>query len=112
MILDNIPRDATPTNEEFFGPVFSLWKFGDDSEAVEIANSSTFGLGGAVIGTDLERAEKVALQLESGMAYVNKPTSSVAHLPYGGVKNSGYGRECRDGIREFTNIKSVVIKKK
>jgi succinate-semialdehyde dehydrogenase/glutarate-semialdehyde dehydrogenase len=111
IILENIPEGSSPYTQEFFGPVFNLFKVANSDEAIKLANSSNWGLGGAVIGSDLDQAEKVALDIETGMVFVNDFTKSDWRLPYGGVKNSGFGRECAaEGIREFTNIKPIWIK--
>ena len=110
MILENIPERSILRNEELFGPVFSLFKIKGDG--VDIANSSEYGLGASVMTGDLEEGEKIALQIESGAVFVNDFTKSHSKLPSGGMKNSGYGRECSDhGIKEFTNIKTIVIQK-
>ena len=80
----------------------------DEAEAISIANDTPFGLGGAVFTEDPERGKRVAAQLESGMVWVNHPTLSSAELPFGGVKNSGFGRELSQlGITEFVNKKLV-----
>ena len=82
----------------------------DEDEAVALANNSTFGLGSGILTGYLERGEKIALQLEAGNSFVNKLVVSDPRLPFGGVKNSGYGRELSGyGIKEFVNIKSVWI---
>lgn len=110
MILEDIPKDSPAYNEELFGPVIGMFKVKDDQEAVDVANDHEYGLGGAVFGTDIERAEKVALQIESGMVNINDITRGYKELPFGGVKNSGYGREGGiEGCREFINIKSITI---
>ena len=95
--------------EELFGPVAMIYRVDDDAQAVALANASPFGLGSAVFSSDLERARVVADQLETGMVWINHPTSSEPNLPFGGVKASGYGRELSHlGIKEFANRKLVV----
>lgn len=111
IILDQIPEGSTPTKDEFFGPVFSVFKASSDEEAAKIANASTYGLGSLVLTPDVVRGEKLARKLEAGNAYVNKCVTVDVRLPYGGVKDSGLGREGREGIREFMNTKTVVVKK-
>jgi succinate-semialdehyde dehydrogenase/glutarate-semialdehyde dehydrogenase len=98
-------------DEEVFGPVASVIEARDEADAIEIANDSRFGLGSGVLTGDLARGERIAAEeLEAGMSYVNTPVRSDSRLPFGGVKDSGYGRECSVfGIREFVNIKSVLI---
>jgi len=77
---------------------------------VRIANDSVFGLGGAVFTRDLERGERVARQLAAGCCFVNDLVRSDPRLPFGGVKESGYGRELGHvGIREFVNVKTVWV---
>ena len=82
----------------------AVYKVASDEEALELANSSDFGLGGAVFSTNVERAKKIASRLEVGMANVNTPAGEGAELPFGGVKRSGYGRELGPlGMDEFVN---------
>lgn len=96
--------------EEFFGPVALIFSFSDEAEALEIANKSIYGLGGAVFSRDLSRAEKFARLMEAGFIAINDQVKSDAHLPFGGVKDSGYGRELSHfGFNEFCNIKTLGI---
>ncbi|GAA1567283.1 NAD-dependent succinate-semialdehyde dehydrogenase [Dactylosporangium maewongense] len=96
-------------HEELFGPVAVVHQVDSDDEAVALANDSPYGLGGAVFGSDLERARSVAHRIDSGMVWINHPTSSEPHLPFGGIKLSGYGRELSSvGFKEFANRKLVV----
>ena len=82
----------------------------DEAEAIRVANDSPFGLGGSVWTRDLQRGERIARQLESGAAFVNGIVKSDPRLPFGGIKNSGYGRELsRHGIQEFVNAKTIWI---
>ncbi len=106
--------DVEPGNvafeEEIFGPVASVTRARDVDDAVELANATAFGLGGAVFTGDREKGEEVALRLEVGCAFVNEMVRSDPRVPFGGVKASGYGRELSYfGIREFVNIKTVWI---
>jgi succinate-semialdehyde dehydrogenase/glutarate-semialdehyde dehydrogenase len=106
--------DVEPGNvafeEEIFGPVASIIRARDVDHAVELANATSFGLGGAVFTADREKGEEVALRLEVGCAFVNEMVKSDPRVPFGGVKASGYGRELSYfGIREFVNTKTVWI---
>ena len=84
----------------------------NDEEAIQLANDSHYGLGGAVFSQDIERAKRMASAIETGMVYINWLTDTAPELPFGGVKRSGYGRELSDlGIKEFVNQKLVVVRK-
>ncbi|MDO5035138.1 MAG: NAD-dependent succinate-semialdehyde dehydrogenase [Actinomycetaceae bacterium] len=101
-ILRNVAPENPVYYEEIFGPVGMLFSFDSDEEAVRIANDSPYGLGGAVFGGDLQRAKGVAEQIETGYVHINRAGSALPQMPFGGVKNSGFGRELSDlGIREF-----------
>ena len=103
-VLTDIAPGTKAYSEELFGPVAAVYKVASDEEALELANSSDFGLGGAVFSTNVERAKKIASRLEVGMANVNTPAGEGAELPFGGVKRSGYGRELGPlGMDEFVN---------
>jgi len=107
-ILTEIRPDSPAYREEFFGPVALFFRAKDDDDAVRLANDTPFGLGGAVFTEDRERGRKVAAQVESGMVWVNHPTLSSPELPFGGIKDSGFGRELSSlGITEFVNKKLV-----
>jgi succinate-semialdehyde dehydrogenase/glutarate-semialdehyde dehydrogenase len=96
--------------EELFGPVAVVYRVEDDAEAVALANTSGYGLGGAVFSSDIERARAVADQIESGMVWINHLTASQPSLPFGGIKRSGYGRELsRIGVTEFANRKLLAV---
>lgn len=110
-IIDHVKPGVLAYHEELFGPVASVIRATDEQDAVRIANDSDFGLGGSVWTQDVERGEAIARQLECGCAFVNGLVKSDPRLPFGGVKNSGYGRELsRHGIREFVNAKTIWIK--
>ncbi|WP_373017410.1 NAD-dependent succinate-semialdehyde dehydrogenase [Thiomicrorhabdus sp.] len=110
-ILTDVTSNMPAYNEEFFGPVAIVLKASEPAHALGIANSVDFGLGGSIWSDDLATAETMARGMESGATYINSTTFSDPRLPFGGVKNSGYGRELSVyGIREFTNIKSIWIK--
>ena len=98
-------------HEELFGPVAIIIHARDEEDAINIANDSPYGLGGSVWTKDAIRGERVARQIEAGCTFVNGMVKSDARLPFGGIKNSGYGRELsKHGIREFTNAKTIWIK--
>lgn len=110
-ILENITRDNEAWYEEFFGPVAQIYIAKNDDEIVEIANDSNYGLGGVIHATDIERAKKLASRVETGMIWINWITDTAPELPFGGVKNSGYGHELSiDGFKEFVQKKLVVVK--
>lgn len=110
-ILDRVEPGMRAYHEELFGPVAIVIHARDEADALRIANDSPFGLGGSVWTQDSARGERVARQVESGCTFVNGMVKSDARLPFGGVKNSGYGRELSShGIREFTNAKTIWIK--
>jgi succinate-semialdehyde dehydrogenase/glutarate-semialdehyde dehydrogenase len=110
-VLAGVKPGNAAFDEELFGPVAALIEAKDEADAVRLANASAFGLGAAVFTRDLQRGERVARQFESGAAYVNSLVASDPRLPFGGVKESGYGRELGSfGIKEFVNAKTVYIK--
>lgn len=110
-ILTDVTSNMPAYKEELFGPVAVVLKATEPAHALGIANSVDFGLGGSIWTGDLATAEAMARGMESGATYVNSTTFSDPRMPFGGVKNSGYGRELSSqGIREFTNIKSIWIK--
>lgn len=111
-ILTDIQPDMPTYDQELFGPVASVYVVKDEAAAIELANDSSYGLGGSVYTQDLERGRRVAEQIDTGMVFVNQPTRSQAELPFGGTKNSGYGRELSPlGIMEFVNKKLIHLGK-
>ncbi len=111
-IIPAASTDMEVCNSEVFGPVMPVITVRDEDEAVEIANSTEFGLGAAVWSTDLNRAEKLAKKIKSGFIAINGMVKSDPRLPFGGVKKSGIGRELSNyGLKEFVNIKTVVVNK-
>jgi succinate-semialdehyde dehydrogenase/glutarate-semialdehyde dehydrogenase len=107
-VLTDVTPEMNAYYEEIFGPVVLVFRAETEQEAIAIANDSPFGLGGAVFGTDPERNQRVARQIESGMVYLNRSGGSQADLPFGGIKRSGMGRELgAAGIEEFMNKKSI-----
>jgi len=111
-ILENVKPGMPAYDEELFGPVASVMKVKNENEAVKIANDTVFGLGAAVFTRNLEKGEKIAeTKLEAGCSFVNEFVKSDPRLPFGGIKESGFGRELSvHGIKEFTNVKTVVVK--
>jgi succinate-semialdehyde dehydrogenase / glutarate-semialdehyde dehydrogenase len=107
-ILADIKPGNPAFRDEFFGPVVSFFRVKDEAEAIALANDSDFGLGGSVWTRDAERGKRVASQIDTGMMFVNNIDWTDAELPFGGIKDSGYGRELGNmGIQEFVNKKLV-----
>ena len=107
-VLTDVTPDMRAYSEELFGPAAVIYRVKDADEAVELANSSAFGLGGVVFSSDAEKAVEVANRLETGMVWINSPQGSAADLPFGGTKRSGVGRELGpSGIDEFVNKKLI-----
>ena len=110
-ILAAPPAGAPAAEEELFGPVATVVAFDDEAEAVEIANRTNYGLGSSLWTSDPQRAERLVPQIESGAVFVNGITRSDPRVPFGGTKDSGFGRELGpDGLIEFTNRKTVWIR--
>ena len=110
-VLTNVTPGMAAFDEETFGPVAAIIEANDEQEAIALANRSSFGLGAAVFTADAARGERVASQLEAGSCFVNDFVRSDPRLPFGGIKQSGYGRELGLlGMREFVNIKTVFVK--
>ena len=110
-ILAAPPAGAPAAGEELFGPVATLIPFADEAGAVEIANQTDYGLGSSLWTSDPRRAERLVPQIESGAVFVNGITKSDPRVPFGGTKDSGFGRELGpDGLIEFTNRKTVWIR--
>jgi succinate-semialdehyde dehydrogenase/glutarate-semialdehyde dehydrogenase len=108
-ILADITPDNPAYSEEMFGPVAEVYRVSSDQEAIDLANDSDLGLGGIVFSGDPKRGEAVASQIETGMVFVNNFMVSLPDLPFGGVKNSGYGREMSQlGIHAFVNEQLIV----
>ncbi|MEA9392038.1 NAD-dependent succinate-semialdehyde dehydrogenase [Acerihabitans sp. TG2] len=109
-ILTNIKPGTAAYSQEIFGPVLCIFAVKDEAQAIELANDTEFGLGGSVFGTDTAKAVAVARQIDAGMVYINHTTGIAPELPFGGTKNSGYGREqSPSGIHEFVNEKLIRI---
>ena len=109
-VITDIPKESPAYKEEIFGPVASLFRVKDVDEAITLANDTTFGLSSSAWTNDAEEQERFINEIEAGMVYVNRMSESTPEVPFGGVKNSGYGRELSIlGIREFVNAKTVWI---
>ncbi|QDS91004.1 Succinate-semialdehyde dehydrogenase [NADP(+)] 1 [Rosistilla ulvae] len=112
-ILTDVTPEMPTFDQELFGPVATVYVVKDEAEAIELANRSSYGLGGSVYTADVQRGRRVAEKIETGMVFINQPTKSQAELPFGGIKNSGYGRELSHlGILEFVNKKLIHLGKK
>ena len=111
-VLTDVRPGQPAHDEEVFGPVAAIIAADDEADAIRIANASEFGLGSGVLTSDLDRGRRIAAEeLEAGMSFVNENVRSDPRTPFGGVKHSGYGRECGVfGIHEFVNIKTVHVK--
>ena len=107
-ILTDIASGNPAFRDEFFGPVVSFFRVKTEEEAIALANDSDFGLSGSVWTKDEARGKRVASQIDTGMMFINNIDWADADLPFGGIKNSGYGRELGSmGIQEFVNKKLV-----
>lgn len=109
-VLTDVPEGSPGHREEFFGPVALVWRAADVDDAIRIANDSRFGLGGSAWTADEREQQRFATEVETGMIYINEVTASTPEVPFGGAKDSGYGRELADyGPRAFVNAKTVWI---
>ncbi|WP_227355278.1 NAD-dependent succinate-semialdehyde dehydrogenase [Haladaptatus salinisoli] len=109
-VLTDVPDDSPAGYDEMFGPVASVFRVSDTEEAVDRANDTKFGLGASIWTKDEAEAKRLVPEIDAGMVFVNELVKSDPRLPFGGVKDSGYGRELsRQGIREFTNQKTVWV---
>ena len=112
-IIDNPPDDSRIVREEPFGPIVPVLKWAEEDEVLTRVNDSELGLGASVWSKDLERAERMARQLEVGSAWVNMHFEVQAHVPFGGHKSSGIGTECGLlGLKQWCNSQSLWVPKK
>jgi succinate-semialdehyde dehydrogenase/glutarate-semialdehyde dehydrogenase len=110
-VLVNVPSNSPASCEEIFGPVAMLFRVNNIGEAIELGNATSFGLGAAAWTNDVDEQKRFAEELEAGSVFLNGMVASDPRLPFGGIKNSGYGRELSEfGIHEFVNIKTVWVK--
>lgn len=109
-ILDKVKKGMPAFDEELFGPVVAIIEVNNDKEAIQVANDTHLGLGASIWTEDREAGQKMAEEIEAGTVFINKMVTSDPRLPTGGIKKSGYGRELGEhGIKEFVNIKSVIV---
>jgi succinate-semialdehyde dehydrogenase / glutarate-semialdehyde dehydrogenase len=109
-VLTNVPKGSPAYSEEFFGPVASIFRVKDQSDAIRVANDVRFGLGASAWTNDEKEQQRFINELEAGMVFINKMVASDPRIPFGGVKHSGHGRELGlVGIREFLNAKTVWV---
>jgi len=109
-IITDISEDNPLYREEAFGPVLSFYVVDTEEEAIKLANATPYGLGGYVFDADIENAKRIASRIESGMVYINSCYADSPGLPFGGIKNSGFGRELSElGISEFINRKLIRV---
>ena len=107
-IIKNISPKMRIAQEEVFGPVAPITVVNDNTEAIDLANDSQYGLGASIWTRDIDKAEKLSRMIESGIVTVNNIVASDPRIPFGGVKKSGFGRELsRYGMLEFANVKSI-----
>jgi succinate-semialdehyde dehydrogenase / glutarate-semialdehyde dehydrogenase len=109
-VISGVKPNMLVANDETFGPLAPVFEFEDEAAAVTLANDTEFGLAGYFFSKDVARVMRVARKLQCGMIGVNTGKISASEAPFGGVKESGYGREgSMYGLAEYQNIKSVTI---
>lgn len=107
-ILENLNTSIPEHREEFFGPVFNMYSYNTLEDAIKLANDTPYGLGASIWSNDVLQAEQIALQIEAGNVFINAITRSDAAFPFGGIKNSGFGKELgKEGLLEFAHIKYI-----
>jgi succinate-semialdehyde dehydrogenase/glutarate-semialdehyde dehydrogenase len=112
IILEGMDHDSHIYKEEFFGPVFNLFKVANSKEAMDLANKSDYGLSATVFTDDLYKARQCAHRMRSGTVFINECGFTNSDFPSGGIKGSGYGRECySDGLHDTANRKTIIYKK-
>ena len=109
IVMEGMNTDSDVYNDEFFGPVFNLFKVDSSKEALDLANKSDFGLASTIFTEDLEKASVAAKRLRTGTVFVNDCVASGSEYPGGGIKGSGYGREgYKDGLLDTANRKTII----
>ena len=109
-VLTDVPEGCPADAEETFGPVAAVYEVADEDEAIELANDTRFGLGASLWTEDRTRGQRLARDIEAGCVYINEMTKSDPRVPFGGIKDAGYGRELSEaGIKEFVNRKTVWV---
>jgi aldehyde dehydrogenase (NAD+) len=109
-VFTNVGTDMSIWREEIFGPVVSIVEFDTEEDALRVANDTVYGLGAAVFTTNIEKGHRVASAIESGMVWINSSQDSDPHVPFGGVKQSGIGRELGEaGLEAYTQIKAIHV---
>lgn len=112
VLLEGMDTDSKIYGEEIFGPAFNLFKVDTSKEALDLANKSDFGLSSTIFTEDHAKVEAAARRLRTGVVYVNDCVGSGSEYPGGGIKNSGYGRECyKDGLLDIANRKTIISRK-
>ena len=112
-VLEGMDPNSDIYKEEFFGPVFNLFKVDSSKEALDLANKSDYGLASTIFTDDLDKGEAAAKRLRTGTVFVNDCVTSGSEYPGGGIKGSGFGRECySDGLLEISNRKTIIRRKK
>ena len=111
VVLEDMDTDSAIYNEEMFGPVFNLFRVDSSKEAMDLANKSDYGLSAAIFTKDLEKAEAAAQRVRTGNVFINSFSETGSDYPSGGIKGSGFGRECySDGLLEMGNRKTIIRK--
>jgi len=109
-VLTDIDENNPIFTQELFGPVAAFYVVNTEEQAIELANATLFGLGAAIFTADIEHGRTMATKIESGMVFINQPSWTAPELPFGGIKNSGFGRELSErGFYEFVNEKLVNV---
>jgi acyl-CoA reductase-like NAD-dependent aldehyde dehydrogenase len=109
--LHQISEQNIAREEEFFGPVLSIYSFQTEEELINLANQTPYGLGASIFSKDLVRAKRLSAQIEAGMVYINQMVKSDVSIPFGGIKNSGFGRELGpEGLLAFCQRKTIWLK--
>jgi succinate-semialdehyde dehydrogenase/glutarate-semialdehyde dehydrogenase len=109
-VLEGVSEEMPAFRQETFGPVAAVLRARDAEDAVRLANDTEYGLGSNLWTRDTERGKQLARRIEAGSVFINGMVASDPRLPFGGIKRSGYGRELGAfGIREFTNIQTIVV---